>query len=91
MFAPVQTGLVLGTEAAERVAVHEGWVFVQSAGVCPSSLQLTETLMLVKGPPALVVFTVTAALNSAGVVGSRCPLLQKFHRATSRFSLFMFR
>lgn len=29
-------------------------VFVQSAGVCPSSLQLTETLMMVKGPPALL-------------------------------------
>lgn len=37
----------------ERVAAHERSGFVQSAGVCPSSLQLTETLMMVKGPPAL--------------------------------------
>lgn len=51
--------------------------------------------MLVKGPPAPVVFTVTAALNSAGVVVSRCPLLQKlltgkhpgFHYSCSDSSL----
>lgn len=54
MFPIVETSPALGTEAAERVTAHQHRPFVQSAGVCPSSLQLTETLMMVKAPPALL-------------------------------------
>lgn len=53
MFPIAETNPALGTEAAERVTAHERRPFVQSAGICPSSLQLTETLMMVKAPPAL--------------------------------------
>lgn len=54
MFAIAESSAALGTEAAERVTAHQRRPFVQSAGVCPSSLQLTETLMMVKAPPALL-------------------------------------
>lgn len=76
LFSIAETGSALGREAAERVTAHQRRPFVRSAAVCPSSLQLTETLMMPKAPPALpsCIYCNSYSELCREAVGTRCPL-----------------